>query len=996
MRSEDTGRFPVRMKLYQPFIDEIERLKDKYGDRFLELNGFSEDQLNATNFIDNFIDIDNVADATIDQSANTHAKDICTLENEMPKSQFKLLAFHKFYYEMDKAFGRDRANEWLEAEWNGHFYMHDAHSASYLPYCYAYDIDQLVTKGLFFIPKFNASAPKHLTTYTDFVGEFVSWTSNRTSGACGLPSFLVYSFYFWKKDVENGYYIKSPEYYRDQEFQRIIYKLNQPFLRISQSSFTNFSIFDHSYFESIFGGKEFPDGTFMIDYEDEIIEYQKAFMEVCSKIRSENMMTFPVITTSLLRKDGKFVDEDFARWACSHNMKWGDSNFFVSEDVTTLSNCCFDGKQMVLAKSSTAGVIYKTFKELYEMSSDDKKNFTIFHNGSWVKGKVVRQPARKMYKITTMNNKTIYVTDNHINPTLRGDISTTELTTDDYLLFNTSKLHSYKEKDKHLTYAEGFLLGMYLGDGSSQKMKNMDAVVVNLSLNKSKYEESIDILNQALEDLDETEYKFHLSKPYNNVYPLAIHSKKVYHFIKKYIHGNRAFNKELDMSVLLQAKKFRRGILDGYYLTDGGNSNRIYTTSEKLVYQMEALLTSLGKISIINESDRRDEGLDIRGQHFNRNFILYCIRWYEGGNRRTEKNVFIRKNNNTYFKIKSIESYKYTDKFVYCFEMKNQDEPYFTLPNGIITHNCRLLSDIKNLGYFNSIGGTALEVGSIKVNTINLARLAYESNDKDDYIKNLVYYTKLACDILDRVRYVIKRNAEKGLLPNYTLGVINMKSQYNTIGIIGVYETLQHYGLTRVDEFGNTTYTDEGIEFAKEILKTITDVKNAYMENKDYSINIEEIPGERAAAILKEKDQELFPNEKYELPLYGNQWVPLGIKTSLYNKLRLSAILDKACSGGSICHINVDNPLTDFDTAWKLMNYIADQGVTYFAYNYKISACEHNHGFYGETCPYCGEKKTDTYTRIVGYFVPTSSYSSVRKDEFKKRTWMDLNGMSEL
>ena len=56
----------------------------------------------------------------------------------------------------------------------------------------------------------------------------------------GLPSFLVYSFYFWKKDCEAGFFIKSPEYYRDQEFQRIIYKLNQPYLRVNQSAFTNF------------------------------------------------------------------------------------------------------------------------------------------------------------------------------------------------------------------------------------------------------------------------------------------------------------------------------------------------------------------------------------------------------------------------------------------------------------------------------------------------------------------------------------------------------------------------------------------------------------------------------------------------------------------------------------------------------------------------------------------------------------------------------------
>ena len=466
--------------------------------------------------------------------------------------------------------------------------------------------------------------------------------------ACGLPSFLIYSFYFWKKDVENGYYTGTPERYRDQEFQRIIYKLNQPYLRINQSAFTNFSIFDHPYMEALFGGKEYPDGTFIIDYIDDLIEYQKRFMEVVSEVRSKNMMTFPVLSYSLLRKDGKFVDEDFAKWCCRHNMKWADSNFFVSDDITSLSNCC------------------------------------------------------------------------------------------------------------------------------------------------------------------------------------------------------------------------------------------------------------------------------------------------------------------------------------------------------------RLVSDVKNLGYFNSIGGTALEVGSIKVNTINLARIAYESKTKEEYIEKLKDLVVLDLQALDCVRHIIERNIEKGLLPNYSKNVMSMKSQYNTIGIIGVFEALQKFGYTYKDEFGNTFYSDEGVEFAKDILKTIHDVKNEFGKDKDYQINIEEIPAERAAAILMEKDRFFYPDETYELPLYGNQWIPLGIKTTLHEKIRLSAILDKACSGGSIAHINLDAPLEDFDTAWKLLNYVADQGVVYFAFCLRISSCKHNHGFYGDICPYCGEPKTTTWQRIVGFLTPVTTYSKERKAEFVKRDWFELDRMKEI
>lgn len=99
-------------------------------------------------------------------------------------------------------------------------------------------------------------------------------------------------------------------------------------------------MFDHPYFEALFGGAVFPDGSFMIDYEEEIIEFQKWYMEVMSDIRSTNMFTFPVSTISLLRQDGKFVDNDFAVWAIEHNRKWSDSNLFIDSSVNSLSNCC--------------------------------------------------------------------------------------------------------------------------------------------------------------------------------------------------------------------------------------------------------------------------------------------------------------------------------------------------------------------------------------------------------------------------------------------------------------------------------------------------------------------------------------------------------------------------------------------------------------------------------------------------------------------------------
>ena len=297
--------FQITMSLDKDFVREFKRLSRKYGEQVQRINGFAPDQLNFTGFIDNFVDSTTVADVTIDGNANSGTKDIVTMQSDMKKPHTKLLSFNKVFYEMRKKYGLERAKKWLEEEWNGALYMHDAHNCSMIPYCYAYDLDEVAEKGLFFISRFRTGAPKHLDTFNKHVLEFVSWTSNRQSGAVGLPSYLIYSFYFWKKDVESGYYTGSPEQYRDQQFQGFIYDLNQPYLRLTECAFTNVSIFDREYLMGLFGGRQYPDGSFVIDYVEELIEYQKAFMEMVSKIRSETMMTFPVLTASLLFKSEK-------------------------------------------------------------------------------------------------------------------------------------------------------------------------------------------------------------------------------------------------------------------------------------------------------------------------------------------------------------------------------------------------------------------------------------------------------------------------------------------------------------------------------------------------------------------------------------------------------------------------------------------------------------------------------------------------------------------
>lgn len=330
----------ILLDLDKDFERTLETLKEKYGYDFEVINGISQGQLDFSEFIDNFVDKETLADSSIDPNANANHKDIRSFMTEKGKSEDKLFGLNKIFLEIKKMWGIRTAKQWLEAEFSRAFYLNDSTTASYFPYCWANDFTRLSTEGLFFLPSYNHQPPKHLTTYFDDVIEFVSFLSNRQSGAVGMPNVLIWAWYFWKKDVEDGYYMKNPDYYLRQQFQKLIYRLNQPFLRIDQSAFTNVSIFDHPYLESLFGGVEFPDGTLAIDHIEDLINCQKVFMEVVSEIREQNMFTYPVLTYSLLYQDGKFIDEEFARWCSNHNIRWSDSNFFVSDNVGVLSNCC--------------------------------------------------------------------------------------------------------------------------------------------------------------------------------------------------------------------------------------------------------------------------------------------------------------------------------------------------------------------------------------------------------------------------------------------------------------------------------------------------------------------------------------------------------------------------------------------------------------------------------------------------------------------------------
>lgn len=330
------------MTLDKQFKNKLEELHDKYGTDMMEIEGMSPEQLDSCNFFKNFMQTTTVADATIDDNANVTNKNINTMISEANKPFLKLLSRNKLYIEMREEFGKEVADEFLESAVNGEIYEHDSHLSSYMSYCFAFSLKDIVHKGLFFLDEMKAGKAKHWDTFNHHVLEFVSYATNMQAGAVGLPDYLIYAYFYYINDTK-GFSKEEKEKYRNQKFQEFMYNLNQPYLKGGiQSAYTNISILDYDHLFKFFGNERYPDGSDIVEHLDGIFEFQQNYLDYVGELRKVKWHTFPVLSCSLIYRDGEYKDERTAKMVVEHNWKYGfnDVNIMNVDEATSLASCC--------------------------------------------------------------------------------------------------------------------------------------------------------------------------------------------------------------------------------------------------------------------------------------------------------------------------------------------------------------------------------------------------------------------------------------------------------------------------------------------------------------------------------------------------------------------------------------------------------------------------------------------------------------------------------
>jgi ribonucleoside-triphosphate reductase len=318
---------------------------------------------------------------------------------------------------------------------------------------------------------------------------------------------------------------------------------------------------------------------------------------------------------------------------------------------------------------------------------------------------------------------------------------------------------------------------------------------------------------------------------------------------------------------------------------------------------------------------------------------------------------------------------------------------------------CRLRLDNRELlkrggGLF---GANPL-TGSIGVVTVNLPRIGFLAQSKDDFLFRLAEQVMLAVDSLNIKRKVLEKFTDKNLYPYSKFYLRDIKSRnglywknhFSTIGIIGMNEACLNF-------IGEGIATPAGQAFSLEVMDYLRNMISGIQEKTGDMFNLEATPAEGTSYRLALMDKKHYPrivcaNEReYQegaAPFYTNSTqLPVNYTQDIFETLTLQDKLQTKYTGGTVLHIFLGEQVTDIEAVKHLIRNVSTRfHLPYFTLTPTFSVCP-SHGYLvgeQETCQDCGQE-TEIYSRVVGYLRPVKQWNNGKQAEFAIRNTFDLN-----
>ena len=322
-------------------------------------------------------------------------------------------------------------------------------------------------------------------------------------------------------------------------------------------------------------------------------------------------------------------------------------------------------------------------------------------------------------------------------------------------------------------------------------------------------------------------------------------------------------------------------------------------------------------------------------------------------------------------------------------EMYSEGHSFFTYISDnadSLSSCCRLRNEIQDNGFSYTLGAGGVSTGSKSVLTVNLNRCVQYA------VKNGMPYLTYLEEVVDLVHKVqlayndnLKNLQEKGLLPLFDAGYINLSRQYLTIGVNGLVEAAEFLGIAIKD-------SKEYVTFVQNVLGLIEKYNKKY-RTKDVMFNCEMIPAENVGVKHAKWDREdgyLVPRDCYNSYFYIVEDTSLNV----VDKFRLhGSKYIEHLTGGSALHMNLEDHLSK-DQYRHLLRIAAKEGCNYFTYNIPNTVCNDCGTIdkrYLKECPSCQSKNLDYLTRVIGYMKRVSNFSEPRQEEAARRFYAKFN-----
>ncbi len=293
---------------------------------------------------------------------------------------------------------------------------------------------------------------------------------------------------------------------------------------------------------------------------------------------------------------------------------------------------------------------------------------------------------------------------------------------------------------------------------------------------------------------------------------------------------------------------------------------------------------------------------------------------------------------------------------------------------------CRLRNEIQDNGFSYTLGAGGVSTGSKSVLTINLNRCIQHATRQG--IPYLDFMSEII-DLMHKVQLAYNENlkalAQKGMLPLFDSGYINIRRQYLTIGVNGLVEAAEYLGIPIND---NPQY----VQFVQDVLGLIEQYNKKY-RSKEVLFNCEMIPAENVGVKHAKWDRE----DGYKVPrdCYNSYFYIVEDESlNLIDKFRLHGRkYIEHLTGGSALHANLEEHLTKAQYR-QLLRIAAKEGCNYFTFNIPNTICNdcgHIDKRYLKACPKCHSTNIDYMTRIIGYMKRISNFSMPRQEEAARR-----------